>query len=1063
MTYRLGIDVGSKSIGWCVLRLGDDGEPDALAAAGARIFGDGRDPKKGSSLAEDRRLARSARKRRDRFLRRQAALMAKLIAFGLMPAEEKHRKALEALDPYCLRRQGLDELLPRAHLGRALFHMNQRRGFASNRKVDKGGDDDKGKIRTATRKLEAAMKDAGARTLGEYLALLHAQRQPVRARLRGEGAKAEYDLYPTREMTAREFDLLWETQARLDPTLPGAARDVLRGILLHQRPLKPVPVGRCTLDPGKPCAFDPDNRDGLTPGEAKLRHERAPWALPIAQRFRILKELANLEIRLPGQASRPLTVAQRDLLLGKLLRAKEVSFDAIRKTLKLETDWEFNLERVGRKGLKGDETAARLAHKDAFGKAWHDLPPVRQHAIVERLLADENEEDLIHWLESECGLAPEAAEKVSDTLLPERHVRFGRCVLSRLVPVLEREAVEWTDTATGEVLAVPVREDKAIARLELHHSDRRPKNILPRLPYYGQVLAEDLAGTGDPSDGPERRYGRYPNPTVHIGLNQLRRVVNAVIDANGPPAQVVVELARELKLSREERRRKEQENAANREKNDERRRELHGMQLADTGENRLRLRLWEELSADPFKRQCVYCGRTIGSAELLSDAVEVDHILPFSRTLDNSAANKTVVHRACNRGKTNDSPFEAFGHQPHWPDILARAQTLPGNKRWRFDPDAMDRFENEERNFLDRQLQDTQYLARLSRRYLAHVCDPNQVWVVPGRLTEMLRGKWGLNGLLSDNDRKNRDDHRHHAIDAFVVALTDRSMLQRIATAGHPDERGRILSNFPEPWDGFREDFRAALDRMVVAHRAEHGTGGRLHEDTAYGLVRKPEDWDGCNLVRRKPLAGLSDKEIDRIRDKELRQRILDWVAEERQAAPDKKLKLILSAFAEKTGIRHIRLLKPEKDVVPILNRQGKAYKAVIPGDNHRIEIFAKADGTWAGEAVTVFQANQKDHRPRWRTEFPGARLVMVLHKKDFVEIDHDGKRQVMQVVQLAPSANRVHLVPHNEGGALQERHDDPDDSFRWLLASYSRLKEGKARRVRVDALGRIFAVPPPK
>lgn len=1053
----------SDALHWVALRLDKEGEPDRALAAGVRIYDDGRDPKKGTSLAEDRRLARSARKRRDRFLRRQAALMDKLIAFGLMPEDEAERKALEILDPYGLRRRGLDEALPRHHLGRALFHLNQRRGFASNRKVDKGAEDDKGKIRVAAGKLEAAMAETGARTLGEYLARLHAERKPVRARLRGEGAKAEYDLYPTREMTAREFDLLWEAQSRLAPGLPEEARACLRAILLHQRPLRPVPVGRCTLDPGIPaCALDPENSAGLDEAALKFRHERAPRALPSAQRFRMLKELANLEVRRAGETPRPLSVEERNLLLDKLARTKELSFDGIRKALKLEADWEFNLDRVGRKGLKGDETAARLSHKDAFGKAWHALPLSTRDAIVERLLAEEDEEALIRWLETEHGLSPEAATKVSNDFgLPDNgHGRFGRCVLERLVPVLEREAVERTDPRTGEVIVAPIREHEAIAFLGLHHSDRRRTGeALDRLPYYGQVMAADLAGTGNPADPPEKRYGRYPNPTVHIGLNQLRRIVNGLIESFGPPAEIVVELSRELKLSRDEKLKKERENAENRARNDDRRRELERQGFKDTGENRLRLRLWEELGDNPLTRLCVYCGRTVAPGILFTDQVEVDHILPFSRTLDNSAANRIVVHRECNRGKTNDSPFEAFGHRPDWPDILARAQLLPGNKRWRFDPDAMDRFENEERGFLDRQLQDTQYLAVLARDYLTQVCDPNKVWAVPGRLTAMLRGKWGLDRLLSDGDDKNRDDHRHHAVDAFVVALTDRSMLNRIAGAGTKDQRGRILSNFPEPWDGFRDDLRAVLDAMIVSHRAEHGTGGRLHEDTAYGLVADPAAWDGCNLVYRKPLAGLTGNEIGRIRDKELRQRLLERVA----AEGDKPLKQVLAAFAAETGIRRVRLLKPEKDVVAIRDRAGRAYKAVIPGQNHRIEIFEKADGTWAGEAVTVFQANRKDHRPRWRDAFPDARPVMVLHKKDLVEIEQEGKRRVMQVIQLEPSANRVRLVPQNQGGSFQERHEDPDDPFRWLLASYARLKEGKARRVKVDALGRIRAVPRPR
>ena len=77
-----------------------------------------------------------------------------------------------------------------------------------------------------------------------------------------------------------------------------------------------------------------------------------------------------------------------------------------------------------------------------------------------------------------------------------------------------------------------------------------------------------------------------------------------------------------------------------------------------------------------------------------------------------------------------------------WAKIAAHAWTLPKNKRWRFEPDAMERFA-ERGGFLDRHLTDTQYLSRISREYLTAVCDPNKVRTVPGRLAAMLRGRHG--------------------------------------------------------------------------------------------------------------------------------------------------------------------------------------------------------------------------------------------------------------------------------------------------------------------------------
>jgi CRISPR-associated endonuclease Csn1 len=197
--WRLGIDLGTNSLGWAALSLiprDDRWEPTGILAAGSRIFGGGasgagRDSKSGESLAVARRDARAMRRRRDRLQQRQRSLMKYLVADGLFPADPAERKKLELLDPFALRARALDEALPLPHLGRAIWHLNQRRGFKSNRKTDKP-DDDSGKIKVGVGRLREQMAEADARTFGEWL---HIRRQPtpdhpdglsVRTRLRPE-------------------------------------------------------------------------------------------------------------------------------------------------------------------------------------------------------------------------------------------------------------------------------------------------------------------------------------------------------------------------------------------------------------------------------------------------------------------------------------------------------------------------------------------------------------------------------------------------------------------------------------------------------------------------------------------------------------------------------------------------------------------------------------------------------------------------------------------------------------------------------------------------------------
>ena len=168
MKYRIALDVGSTSLGWAILRLDNSGAPVALVRAGVRIFSDGRNPKDGSSLAVTRRAARAMRRRRDRLLRRKARIVNKLVEYGFFPADADERKALELKNPYELRAKGLHEALTPGEFGRAMFHLNQRRGFKSNRKTDKG-ESDAGALKSAIVHLRDDIKAQGLQTVGELL------------------------------------------------------------------------------------------------------------------------------------------------------------------------------------------------------------------------------------------------------------------------------------------------------------------------------------------------------------------------------------------------------------------------------------------------------------------------------------------------------------------------------------------------------------------------------------------------------------------------------------------------------------------------------------------------------------------------------------------------------------------------------------------------------------------------------------------------------------------------------------------------------------------------------
>lgn len=1040
--YRLGIDIGSKSLGWAAVRLDEHGRPCGLLDIGVRLFPDGREPaaegRTGTSLAAARRLARGARRNRDRFLRRRDDLMTALVRHGLMPEDEAERKALEALDPYQLRAKGLDDALTPYELGRALFHLHQRRGFRSNRRTERG-EKESGKIKVAARELERAIEAQGCRTLGEYLARLHCRREGVRARLRGEGAKAAYDLYPTRQMVEHEFETLWRRQVELgaQPESPEAQSQI-HSIMFRQRDLRPVEPGKCTFDP----PASKEDRDGY----------RAPRALPLFQEFRIHQDLGNVRIVGPTLDTRRLEPHERRRLAAHLLLGKDLNFKQMRQKLGLSADETFNFESGRLDKLEGSRTARVLADRKRFGTRWFDLLD-RWEEIVERLLLDEEEGRLLDWLKAEFGLDDARAGAVANAPLPDTHGRLGRRALRKILPKMRDENMGYAEA----VAAIPEYR---------HHSDFRTGEIADRLPYYGVVLERHLNGSGDPEEPNEKRFGRFPNPTVHIGLNQFRRVVNAVIARYGTPERITVELARDLKLGAKRKEEISREQDDNRRRNDARRKKLEELGQTVNGGNLLRLRLWEELNPqNAMDRRCPYSGEPIGCRELFSNAVDVDHILPFSRTWDDSPANKTVCKAFANRAKGEQSPFQAFGGSPAvsgfryaWDGIADRAKHLPGNKAWRFKPDAMEKFE-QIGGFDARQLTDTAYLARLTREYAGRVCP--EVAVVPGRLTALMRRRWGLDWILSDHNLKNRTDHRHHAIDACVAALTDAGLLQRISRA-NATESEVVEIPLPEAWPGLRDDLKAALAQTVVSWRADHGTGGRLHEETAYGMVADPEK-EGGNLVYRRPLAGLGAKEIERIRDPKLRAEVEAHV--ETAKAREKSLKEALAEFSAPAGnesgrpggIRRVRLLKREKDVLPIAAGAGP-YKAYIPGQNHHVDIFEDAAGRWSGKGVTVFAINQHDEA----SAPSDGRFVMRLHKGDLLKLEHDGTERVMRVVRLEPGDGRIRLAEHFEGGNLSERHRSASDSFTWVRPFIHKLRSAKARLVRVDEIGRVHDPGPP-
>lgn len=409
------------------------------------------------------------------------------------------------------------------------------------------------------------------------------------------------------------------------------------------------------------------------------------------------------------------------------------------------------------------------------------------------------------------------------------------------------------------------------------------------------------------------------------------------------------------------------------------------------------------------------------------------------------------------------------------------------SKQWRFGPEARERIAREG-GFLARHLTDTQYLSRLAHRYLSALYadkgeGSGRVHVIPGRMTAMLRRLWGLNSLLPDHNfvenehsdaPKNRLDHRHHAIDAAVAAVTDRSLLQRIATAaGRAEGKNldRLFEDLSQPWPGFREDLGARLARVVISYKPDHGrkkrpakthdvTAGRLHNDTAYGLTGLvAADGKTPIVVHRAPLASLKpDDFIDpsRIPDQALREAL----HEATRGLSGKAFEQALIRFSREhpifKGVRRVRL-REALNVIPIRDKARRAYKAYKGDSNARYDVWRLPNGKWVSDIVSMFDAHQAEDRDR--RPHPAAKKVLSLRQNDMLAIARDGDaRRIVRVVKFSANG-QITLAPDNEAGPLKARDAAPNDvdPFRYIYASSGSLKTMQARQVRVDALGRVF------
>ncbi|CAG1065673.1 CRISPR-associated endonuclease Cas9 [uncultured bacterium] len=794
-------------------------------------------------------------------------------------------------------------------------------------------------------------------------------------------------LHTERAMYNHEFAFIWSTQQTFNALLTPELKISVHKVIFHQRPLKVQKflVGKCSFEPSK---------------------RRAARAVLEAQRFRMLQDVNNLAVKNPvTRAYRPLSSEERAKLLALLEKSKNVGWKRARRILKLHEGEVFNLEEGGKDELAGDRTSHAI--RSVVGAGWDELPFEKKTALVTDMLTIDNEAGFLNRMKSHWGFSESAAEKLATIELEPGYTRLSRKAITNILTFLEQGLTY----------------DKAASEAGYNHSSPGEKSSLDSL-----------------REPPDIR-----NPVVKKALHETRKVVNAVIRRFGKPGLIRIEMARDMKLTKRQKEKLIKEQNVRKKENERARNILNGEFGIQnpTHEDILKYKLWTECGM-----VCPYTGTSISRQMLFSSDVDVEHILPYSRTLDDSYMNKTLCIATENRGvKKGHTPFEAYGgDQEKYESILQRVRALPYPKMRKFETKELDTGE-----FISRQLNDTRYICVEVKKYLEGL--GVQIEVGRGDITAALRRCWRLNAILApdgDNE-KFRGDHRHHAIDALVAALTTRSFFTKVAVNScrsadlAPGQRGFTLDT---PWPGFLNDAASAVEGIVVSHAHTRRLSGALHEETAFGYDEREDVF-----VYRKPLNLLTPKMLEQIRDAKVKglilKRLEDFDGDLKKAFTEPLLHL-----DGKTQIKSVRIGVKcnHSSVQPVCDRSGGKYKFFQLGNNHHVEIIEDVStGKRKGIFVTTLEAARRariekscvvrrDHGPGWK-------FVMSLCANDMFEAEIDGVKKIYRVQKMSGPINQIVLREHWVS--------DSSSAGPGILRATPNTLRG--RKIGVDCLGSIY------
>ena len=739
LNYRIGVDVGDRSVGLAAIEFDDDGFPlKKLAMVTFRHDG-GMDPATGKtpkSRKETAGVARRTMRMRRRKKKRLKDLDKKLRDLGYFVPRDEEPQTYEAWSSRArLAESRFEDPHERGeHLVRAVRHMARHRGWRnpwwSFSQLEEASQEPS---ETFGRILERAQHEWGERvsdnaTLGMLGALAANNNILLRPR--------RYEHNPKTGKNAEKLNVRGQEPILLDKVRQEDVLAELRRICKVQGIEDQYPeLAHAVFTQVRP--YVPTERVGKDPLQPmKIRASRASLEF---QEFRIRDAVANLRIRVGGSERRPLTEEEYDRAVDYLMEYSDTT----------PPTW----------GEVADEL--EIAENTLIAPVIDDVrlnvaPYDRSSAIVEAKLKRKTQAR--QWWDDDANLdlRSQLILLVSDATDDTARIAEN----SGLLEVFE----SWSDEEKQTLQDLKFDSGRAAYSIDT-------LNKLNAYMHEHRVglheARQNVFGVSDTWRPPRDRLDEPTGqPTVDRVLTIVRRFILDCERAWGRPQKIVVEHARTGLMCPSQRADVLKEIARNRNANERIRQELRegGIEAPNRADIRRNSIIQDQES------QCLYCGKEIGVL-----TAELDHIVPRAGGGSSKRENLAAVCRACNASK-GSRPFAVWAGPARLERTIQRLRELQA-----FKTKSKKRTLNAIIRRLKQREEDEPIRERLEQHFNDDLPDgfaPVAVDVYGGSLTRESRRAGGIDKsiMLRGQSDKNRFDVRHHAIDAAVMTLLNPSV-----------------------------------------------------------------------------------------------------------------------------------------------------------------------------------------------------------------------------------------------------------------------------------------------